>query len=78
MSLRLVVDNGDHPPGPPDEKTDQGQQIVIRWAGRSARQAAAAREAAGHGKIQPKAPQLPAGGMFDPGRPQPDLFGRRK
>jgi len=60
---------------PPDETTAQGMQPVLAGTGRSARQAAAARNAAGHGKIRPRAAQLPPGGLFEPAeRRHPDLF----
>lgn len=58
------------------DRTAQGLQCVLPGAERSARQAMAAREAAGHGRIPPRVPQLPAGGLFEPREPeQPDLFG---
>lgn len=57
------------------ERTDQGEQIVLPGAQRSATQAAAAREAAGHGKMRPRKPQKPPGGIFTVQTPgQPDLF----
>ncbi|MGC2521478.1 MAG: LPD38 domain-containing protein [Stellaceae bacterium] len=54
------------------EQTDQGAQLVMPGAERSAQQAMAAREAAGHGRIAPPAPQAAPGGMFvrpEPGQP---------
>ena len=50
------------------ERTQQGDQIVLPGAERSAHQAAAAREKEAHGKT------LGPGGMFAIETPQPDLF----
>lgn len=63
---------GDHPvaaegatQGRPVEKTDQGLQTIMPGMERSARQAAASREAAGRGKATSKAQQQPADhGLF--------------
>jgi hypothetical protein len=58
-------------PAPTVEATPQGLQLVIPNAERSARQAAAFREAAGRGRIAPTKPQRPADlGLF--ASPQPD------
>lgn len=52
-------------------------QLVIPGAEQSAAQLAKAREAAGHGKIQPTAGQKPAEGLFAPATPdEPTLFKR--
>jgi hypothetical protein len=57
------------------ERTDQGEQIVLPGAERSARQAAAAREATGSGKLRARKPQLPPGDLFAVQTPaHPDLF----
>jgi hypothetical protein len=52
------------------EMTDQGEQIVLPGAERSAHQAAAARGA----KSKPKVKQLPPGGLFETRAEQIDLF----
>lgn len=57
------------------ERTNQGLQRVIPGAERSAVQAAAAREASGHGRIKARKPQQEPGGMFATTTPQPNLFG---
>lgn len=56
------------------ERTQQGDQIVLPGAERSAHQAAAAREKEAHGKMRAKRVQLGPGGMFAIETPQPDLF----
>lgn len=63
---------------PATEQTAQGEQLVIPGAERSARQAAEAREAEGHGRIAPPAEQQEPGGLFAPPEPppQPGLFER--
>lgn len=53
-------------PAPAVERTEQGIQVIMPGAERSARQAMAAREAAGHGRIAPRAPQTEPGGLFAP------------
>lgn len=59
------------------EPTAQGPQLVIPGGERSARQAAASREAEGRGRIRPRKPQQPPAGLFAPvDEPQPDLFSR--
>ncbi len=60
------------------EPTDQGEQIILPGAERSARQAAQAREDAGRGKLKPRVPQKDPAGLFAPLPPsQPGLFDRR-
>lgn len=61
------------------ETTSQGPQLVIPGAERSARQMAAARDAAGHGRIRPRVAQRDVssigGGLFAPIAPhEPELF----
>jgi hypothetical protein len=57
------------------EQTDQGAQLVIPGAERSARQAAQAREDAGRGMATTDVPQREPGGLFEtPKAPEPDLF----
>lgn len=58
---------------PAIEQTDQGAQLVIPGAERSAQQAMEARDAEGHGRIAPKATQEEPGGLFEP--PSPDQPG---
>lgn len=72
---------GDLPLSPTDcgrpttEHTDQGEQIVLPGAERSARQAAAARENQGRGKLRPRKPQKDPGGLFATNETeQPELF----
>jgi hypothetical protein len=58
------------------ERTAQGEQRVMPGMERSAVQAAAGREAEGHGRIGSAAPQQEAGGLFERAEaPQPGLFG---
>lgn len=58
------------------ERTDQGEQIVITGMERSAVQLAAAREAAGRGRMLARKPQAEPGGLFAPLVPrEPGLFG---
>ncbi len=47
------------------EETDQGEQIVIPGAERSARQAAQAREDQGRGKIRARKAQREPSGLFE-------------
>lgn len=63
-------------PAPATDLTDQGEQIVIPGAEKSAVQAAVAREATGRGKMRSRRLQKPAGGMFDATAKdcQPSLF----
>ena len=56
------------------EPTQQGLQAVAPGCERSAVQAAAAREAAGHGRKRSRKPQREPGGMFDLAPSQPTLF----
>lgn len=51
-------------PAPAVERTAQGSQLVIPGAEQSAVQAAASREAAGHGRIAPRKPQQEPGALF--------------
>lgn len=63
------------PPPPAIEQTDQGAQLVIPGAERSARQAAQAREDAGRGMATTDTPQQEPGGLFEPPKAsEPDLF----
>lgn len=67
------------PEQPPTvEQTDQGAQLVMPGAERSARQAAQAREDAGRGRATTDTPQQEPGGLFapPPESEQPGLFGR--
>lgn len=61
------------------ELTDQGEQFVLPGAERSARQAAASREAEGRGMLTTNVAQRPADvGLFARAEtPQPELFGRQ-
>ena len=59
---------------PATEKTEQGEQFVLPGAEQSARQAAAAREAEGHGKIVSEVPQQAPGGLFEPPEPGQEAF----
>ncbi len=57
------------------EKTAQGLQVVLSGAERSAHQAAAARDAAGNGRIHARKPQQqPNGPLFTYTPRQPGLF----
>jgi hypothetical protein len=56
----------EQPPAPVIEPTDQGDQIVIPGGERSAIQAAAARNAAGRGRMRSRRPQRDPGGLFEP------------
>jgi hypothetical protein len=60
---------------PPDERTEQGTQHVLAGTAKSAKQAAAAREVHGRGKIRSSKPQRDPGPLFAPSKPdQPSLF----
>jgi hypothetical protein len=74
--IEITGRNGEKLPVQPTiEKTAQGDQLVIPGAEQSAQQAMAAREAEGHGKIAPQAPQQEPGGLFETPKPEePDLF----
>lgn len=64
------IDPAPEPSAPVTEMTDQGEQIVIPGAERSAVQAAATRPE----RIRPKRSQAAPGGMFAFEPPQPTLF----
>ncbi len=60
------------------EATDQGEQIILPGAERSARQVVQSREDAGRGKMRARVPQKDPAGLFAPIPPsQPGLFDRR-
>jgi hypothetical protein len=63
------------PAAPATERTAQGEQFVMPGAERSAVQAAAAREAEGHGRVATSTPQQEPGGLFaEKPAEQPDIF----
>lgn len=62
----MLPPTAEQPPAPVIEPTDQGDQIVIPGGERSAVQAAAARNAAGRGRMRSRRPQRDPGGLFEP------------